>query len=609
MKSKKIIFSLLSVLASLAFLALGELSLWLVDAYPQPPLFFQIEEHDKAYTQLNSQVAERYFDQDVMTVPSLVPQKFSSAKHAKTLRIFCLGGSTTAGFPYEMTVPFPQQLAFLLQADYPQREIEVINLGLPNINSFTVVDWMPEILQQDPDLILLYIGHNEFYGAYGSGSTISLGNDGRIIRLILKLQKFRLANMITSLIHGFTDSPQIDPGLTPRETLIAEKFIESNSGLRVKTRENFATNLNIIIQACQSAGVPIILSNLVSNVRDQMPLEPRSNPQQKLNKTHELYLKGLKQFQQGDTATAYISLGRARNNDRVPLRGNNLFNEILNEQARRHGIPIVDMENAFRYASPAGIPGNDLFCDHLHPNPLGYHLMARQFYSAMVQTALLPPISRQQLPLKPLFVTDLDWEIGSLEIFKQLHDWPFGRGEVDYTNYPPLRTEATARIARGYVFHHMFWDKAHRNMANHYLKQGDLDSACEEYLAIIEMYPEKMEYYTNLVECAKQAHQWKLVEQTCQKALELSTAKGMFYYNLALSQEMAGDMAAAMVNIKAAVAAPELTPSQSASVHFSYAQFLLDLHRPSEAATVLTELVSKAPGFEKAQELLNKLMN
>jgi len=608
-KSKKIIFSILAALLPLAFLALVELTLWVADAYPQPPLFLEIEENDKTFTQINSQVGERYFNKNIMPVPNLYPQKFSTNKPAGTMRIFCLGGSTTAGFPYEMTVPFPQQLALLLKQENPDKNFEVINMGLSAINSFTVVDWMPEILEQDPDLILLYMGHNEFYGAYGTGSTISLGNDGRIVRLVLKLQKFRVVQLINSLIRGSTDLPKDEINPTLMEKVIDNKFIESNSVLRIKTRENFSANLDIILNACQSAGVPVILSNLVSNIKDQIPLDVTSNPEQTSSKAHKLYLKGLREFRQGDTTTAYISLTRAKNNDQVPFRGNDYLNEILQVKAGRFGQAIVDMKSAFRRASPSGIPDNDLFCDHLHPNPIGYHLMARQFQKAMTKSGLLPKTIEQHISTQPLLVTDLDWEIGALRVFKLLHRWPFGNRQVNYADYPPLHNDKTVRVAKDYLFDHHIWGKAHSEMADHYLRLGDLHKACQEYLAIVEMYPDKTEYYTKLVECAKQARLWKLVEESCQRALPTTDSKGMFYYNLALSQRFAGDMEAAIKNIKAAIEAPELTRSQSANVYYTYALFLLDLRKSSEAAAVLTELVREVPDFVQAHELLNKLMN
>ncbi len=507
MKNKKLIFGITAALLPVVFLAILEISLRLMDAYSQAPLFIEVREGGKHFVQINSQVGERYFNKYLMPVPNLFPQKFATPKGKSTFRIFCLGGSTTAGFPYEMTVPFPQQLKFLLAADYPDRDFEVINLGLSAISSFTVVDWIPEVLKHEPDLILLYMGHNEFYGAYGTGSTISFGNNAQITRVILKLQKLHLVQLIKSTIQKLSKPPATRIQTTLMEKVIADKFIPGNSILRMKTEEIFGSNLDVILSTCQSAGVPIILSDLVSNIRDQIPLDVTSNPDNVGSHAHELYLKGQNEYRQGDTATAFISLSRARNADEVPFRANTNMNEILHKKAVQFKLPIVDMEQAFRAASPSGLPGNDLFCDHLHPNPSGYHLMASHFLKAMNAAGLLLTPPKSPSNMMPLYVTALDWEIGSLRLFKLLNRWPFSNHNVDYSEYASPQDSIVVEIAKNYLFDHAIWSKAHGDLGDHYMKVEDFARACEEYIAITEMYPEHIEAYAELVNCAMKIQQ------------------------------------------------------------------------------------------------------
>ncbi len=607
MNYRKIIFATLTALIPILLLAIVEASLWLLNAFPQPPLFIEKQISEVKQIEINAQVGERYFNKRVMPVPNLYPQRFSAEKSSGALRVFCLGGSTTAGFPYEMNVPFPQQLEFMLKNNYPDQEFEIINMGLSAINSFTVVDWIPEILDQSPDLIILYMGHNEFYGAYGTGSTISMGHNGRFIRLALKLQKLRLMQMMKSILRSSGSTPSIQDNPTLMEKVIDDRFIETNSILRMKTHENFAGNLNVILNACKSANVPVILSNLTSNIKDQFPLDITSASARETTKALELYQKGLKEFNQGDTATAYISLSRARDTDEVPFRGNAPLNDIIRDQADKFQLQFVDMENAFRVASPTGLPGNNLFCDHLHPNPLGYHLMAKQFYQALAQTELLPAVPEPFSSDQPLLVTDLDWEIGELRIYKLLHRWPFGNQTVKYSDYVPQIDSATTEIAKSYLFDHNIWVKAHGDMGYYFWQQKEPSKAALEYQAIITLFPDQIEYYGRLVECAKVTGQWDLVKHTCEQALEIAEAKGMFYYHLALSQRMAGKLKSAISNMQKAADAPELTRGQSVNVYYSLAQLLVDANKPMDAKIVLDALIQQAPDSQRARELLNKL--
>jgi len=52
---------------------------------------------------------------------------------------------------------------------------------------------MPGILEQRPDLILIYAGHNEYYGALGVGSMENLGTSRTIVNFVISLEKFKTA--------------------------------------------------------------------------------------------------------------------------------------------------------------------------------------------------------------------------------------------------------------------------------------------------------------------------------------------------------------------------------------------------------------------------------
>jgi hypothetical protein len=49
------------------------------------------------------------------------------------------------------------------------------------VNSYTFYDKIDEILKEDPDAILIYAGHNEFYGELGIGSSKSPENKDNMI--------------------------------------------------------------------------------------------------------------------------------------------------------------------------------------------------------------------------------------------------------------------------------------------------------------------------------------------------------------------------------------------------------------------------------------------
>jgi len=483
-------------------------------------------------------------------------------------------------------------------------------MGLSAINSFTVYDWLPDILKHEPDLIIIYMGHNEFYGAYGTGSTISFGNNASFVRFALTLRKLHLAQMLNALIQYFMPASSSGPSPTLMEKIIDEKFIAANSELREVTHENFSENLDLILAACAKDKTPVIISNLVSNLKDQPPLDISTLQITDSIMAVHFYKKGLDEYKVGDSASAYISFSEARDRDAIPFRAHGEINSIIYNKVQEYRINFVDMNEAFRAFSPRGIPGKNLFCDHLHPNPIGYRIMANEFCRAISKTDLLPPLNQTNKYITtPLMVTGLDWEIGSIRIFKLKHSWPFEIKTVNYAAYPPYENEVSAQIAKNFLFDHHSWGRAHSEMADHYVKSGALNKACAEYRVIVEMFPGKIEYYIKLIDCAKTINAWQIVESTCLKALNISNSKGVFYYNLALSERMTGKIEKALKSIQKAIDAPELSREQLTHFFYTYATFLLDARQLSAAKQLLQELIKKAPDFRPAKELLRQLPN
>lgn len=90
------------------------------------------------------------------------PQSFPCEKPPGTRRVFCLGGSTTYGRPYRDPTSFAGWLReFLAEVD-PEISWEVINAGGVSYASYRVARIAEEIVHYEPDLVIIYTGHNEF---------------------------------------------------------------------------------------------------------------------------------------------------------------------------------------------------------------------------------------------------------------------------------------------------------------------------------------------------------------------------------------------------------------------------------------------------------------
>ncbi len=77
------------------------------------------------------------------------------------LRILCIGGSTTEeGGSLDTT--WPNLLERALCESFPDCPIEVINCGIAGMSTATHLGRLPEYLEMDPDLLILYEGVNDF---------------------------------------------------------------------------------------------------------------------------------------------------------------------------------------------------------------------------------------------------------------------------------------------------------------------------------------------------------------------------------------------------------------------------------------------------------------
>ncbi len=172
LRKKRVFFVMVLSLPLVIFILL-ELLLQLINYGDNLDLFIDAPADFPQYQMANPKVARRFFNR-VTAVPSPPMDLFLKHKPAKGYRIFVLGGSTAAGYPYSANVLFSRILQRRLSDAFPERKIEVINLAMSAINSYALLDFMDEVLNKQADLILIYAGHNEYYGALGVASAESI---------------------------------------------------------------------------------------------------------------------------------------------------------------------------------------------------------------------------------------------------------------------------------------------------------------------------------------------------------------------------------------------------------------------------------------------------
>jgi len=223
---------------------------------------------------LNPDIGARYFS-NVKNYPHSNHDPFDKIKKENSFRIFIFGGSTTAGFPFQPNGSFARYLKDILSYASPKINIEVVNLGITAVNSYTILDLLPGVIDQSPDLVIIYAGHNEFYGALGVGSTESIGNFNSLTKLYLFLNKFKITQFLRDIINKWLLFLGDANGENNRGTLMArmasEKSIKFNSSLFKRGIDQFENNFTQILSLLSKAGIPVFVGTLSSNLLDQQP--------------------------------------------------------------------------------------------------------------------------------------------------------------------------------------------------------------------------------------------------------------------------------------------------------------------------------------------------
>jgi len=460
-------------------------------------LFVRLPYAAGQYMGVNDRVAARYF-LNVRMLPTPPTDIFLAAKPTHGFRVFVLGESSAAGFPYLHNGTFARVLQDALQDVMPGDTVEVVNLGVAAITSYALYDEIDEILAQHPDAVVLYAGHNEFYGALGVGSTETLGAVPALVRTYLRLER-RLKTVLLArgLVGGLARwlGGSARDSLSLMRQLVREEWIPLDSPTYRRGVAQFRDNLRAILTRFRAARVPVFIGSLTSNLRDQPPL--RSVATATLPPAERVFGAARQALARGDRAAARQLFAEARDLDALRFRAPGEFNAIIRALARATGAHYVPVDEAFAAASTDGIPGAELFWEHLHPNQTGYHLMGQVFFAAIEQAGFLgraadtTRLRRWPAYYDRMALTEFDRRFAWHEIRSLETRWPFVEHE-DRTGYPrnyrpldPADSLAWAAANTG-----VRWVSAKFDLADYYRSRGQLQLALAEYRGLIREQPE-----------------------------------------------------------------------------------------------------------------------
>ncbi|MDQ7783805.1 MAG: tetratricopeptide repeat protein [Desulfomonilaceae bacterium] len=397
---------------------------------------------------------------------------FKARKPLKTFRVFAFGGSTTYGRPFDGRTSFSRWLQDLLNAMDPGTSFEVINAGGISYASYRIVPLIKETLRYEPDLVVIYTGHNEFLERRTYEGLFSQGAGLVTVRSVL--EKLRLYQVLKLGIEpllpaALTDdgsksdevSPKGDAGGTssrrssrPNKSILKDEvtaILDRSAGLDRYHRDeefsrgviqHFAHNLETMIRVCRKAGVPVILIEPSSNLKDFSPFKSEHRKDLTVREKsaldgkiaqavdlvkrgdYEAGLAGLNEAIEQDPqyaetyywrGKAMLGMGKyekarddfvkARDLDVCPLRCITPLKETMREVSGRERVPLIRSYQALAdriksNGDASGIPGNESFMDHVHPTVEGHQLLAELIAGEMIRGKMAQParhLSREEM--------------------------------------------------------------------------------------------------------------------------------------------------------------------------------------------------------------------
>jgi tetratricopeptide (TPR) repeat protein len=360
-------------------------------------------------------------------------QTFAAVKPAGTRRIFCLGGSTTYGHPWDDSTSYPRWLRDMLNAASPDQRWEVVNCGGISYASYRLAWLTDELLQYQPDVLIVHTGHNEFLEDRSWSSFRELSPAVRSFAALAG--RLRTTTLLDQVLGGASREKPGKPVL--REEV--DPLLDRSAGPSVYSRDDdrarmvvqhLEHSLQKICRIGRAAGIPVILVLPGSNLRDFAPfrsdfsqpgfanslkvtqllrqadeLQQQQQPEQAFSTLQQAvsvdpryaesaYRAGRLAADLGRCEDALKLLKQARDEDICPLRATQPSLDAIVQVSQQEQVPLVDFasildQHALQKRGCA-VPGDEGFLDHVHPTIDMHRDLAIALGQQLQQLKLLP---------------------------------------------------------------------------------------------------------------------------------------------------------------------------------------------------------------------------
>lgn len=354
-------------------------------------------------------------------------QQFPVQKASGVSRIFCLGGSTTYGRPYNDSTSFCGWLRAFLPAVDPSRQWEVINAGGISYASYRVLRLMETLVSYEPDLFVIYTGHNEFLE---KRTYDRLLKTPEFLRDFASLaSRLRIYSLLSDAINLRKDvlATEVNAML---DNSVGPKDYHRDDAMQDAVLEHFQISLKHMCRIGKKEETEMIFITPASNIGHFSPFKAEPSGSLDAERIHQVeqlkqsiteYLNNNEPEKAADLSLkaiaidprdaellfimgkAFLALGQidearsafiaARDEDIVPLRAITPIPDIVANIALENDNGLVDFARMIKENSPDGIPGEEYFLDHVHPSIEANRMLALAIIDEMIRKGSVTPTS------------------------------------------------------------------------------------------------------------------------------------------------------------------------------------------------------------------------
>jgi tetratricopeptide (TPR) repeat protein len=575
----------------------------------------------------NEDFARQFFPAEIAREPLVF--SFPLEKSEGVYRIFVLGASAAQGDP-EPTFGFSRILERMLEHGYPGVDFEVINTAVTAVNSHAVRLITREVAGFEGDLFVFYLGNNEVVGPYGAGTVFApIFPSLQFIRFSIFMRSSRIAQNLARILALAQPEGKRKQEWTGMEMFL-DRQVRRDAPEMASVYRHFRANLEDGLDLVRRVGGTSVVSTVASNLGDSPPFasqHPHPFEEADATRWDEFFRRGSKAFESGlyeeaiadflaadalDSGYADLQflLGRchsaigdhtearrrfrlARDFDTLRFRADQRINEIIRDVTANRaaeGIYLVDAEREFEEISLDGVPGNDLFYEHVHLNFEGNYVLAKSIYQ-QVQEILPPEIrgdrgSSDGVPpieefKRALAFTGFDRHRVSNEILKRLERPPF-TNQLDHGR----RMENARRT-----------EETLRRFAN----PDAFTESVREYEVALRMHPTDPWLHYNFAELLYSARDFQRAEDHLRLLLDSLPHHRIARERLLASLVHLGKLADAVRECRRAL---QITPDFHAA-RYTLATALSRMGTVDEAIAVYQELLRL--DSERAADIYNEL--